>query len=191
MMSCHVSLESEPLALASDTYSAMSSKEEKPPTRPLGSFVFGNPNANGYERDLSTDKIGEELSPEASIWKIYLNEADEYDQELVQGWNSNLDMLLLFAALFSAVVTAFLVEATKLLQQDPADVSMGLLLSIAQSQQRMELGRSIPPDSESPTVPGFAPSAAARWINGFWFISLSLSLIASAHKSHSRAQPSS
>jgi hypothetical protein len=78
--------------------------------------------------------------------------------------------------LFSAVITAFLIESTKLLKQDPADVSAALLLLMAQSQRRMEL--NIPSDSFDPVeTPAFSTSSIAVVINVLWFISLGLALI--------------
>ncbi|KAG8708428.1 hypothetical protein FRC08_018908 [Ceratobasidium sp. 394] len=137
---------------------------------------FRRPEA--YER-MATDKLGQELAHDAAIWKLYLEEAEEHDQELVKGRHASLDMLLLFAALFSAILTAFLIESKDLLQQDPADVSAMLLLSIAQSQLRMEQGLPLPPSASSlQSLPEFAPSMSARWINGIWFTSLGLSLSA-------------
>ncbi|KAF8594232.1 hypothetical protein BDV93DRAFT_459413, partial [Ceratobasidium sp. AG-I] len=119
----------------------------------------------------------EDLAPDAGIWQQYLEEAKEHDGELVKGQNDNLDMMLLFAALFSAILSAFLIESKNMLQQDPADVSIALLLSIAQSQQRIEQGA--PQLSSAPVeLPSFSVSLSARWINGLWFFALALSLSA-------------
>ncbi|KAF8593137.1 hypothetical protein BDV93DRAFT_419709, partial [Ceratobasidium sp. AG-I] len=123
------------------------------------------------------DKIGEELAPDAGIWQLYLDEAKEHDDELVDVKNKNLDMMLLFAALFSAILTAFLIESKNLLQQDSDEVSIGLLLFIAQSQQRMERGE--PQPTLAPVqLPKFSAPMSARWINGLWFLSLAFSLSA-------------
>ncbi|QRV96309.1 DNA-directed RNA polymerase subunit beta' [Ceratobasidium sp. AG-Ba] len=128
-----------------------------------------------YER-LANEVPGRELAPEATVWEMYVEEAKEHDSELVKGENDNLDMMLLFAALFSAILTAFIIESKSLLQQDSADVSVTLLLAIAQSQQRIEQGtpQVLPPIE----MPAFAAPAAARWINGLWFAALALSLAA-------------
>ncbi|KAG9088326.1 hypothetical protein FRC06_002094, partial [Ceratobasidium sp. 370] len=143
--------------------------------RPLPDFRRPAP---AYER-MAMDNPGEELDQDAAIWKSYLEEADEHDQELVETRHSSLDMLLLFAALFSAILTAFLIESKGLLQQDPADAAVALLLLIAQSQHRVELGIPPPPKEHGPpSVPEFTPSLSARWINGIWFTSLGLSLSA-------------
>ncbi|KAG8733768.1 hypothetical protein FRC10_012147 [Ceratobasidium sp. 414] len=145
------------------------------PGNPAGADIK---RSEAFER-MATDKLGQELAHDATIWKLYLEEADDHDQELVKGRHASLDMLLLFAALFSAILTAFLIESKDLLQQDPADVSTALLLSIAQSQYRVEQGLPLPSNASSlPSVPDFTPSISARWINGIWFASLSLSLSA-------------
>ncbi|KAG9120242.1 hypothetical protein FRC07_004348 [Ceratobasidium sp. 392] len=127
---------------------------------------------------MSTDKPGHELDDDAMIWEMYLEEANECDQELVKARQIGLDVLLLLAALFSAILTAFLVESKDLLKQDPADVSASLLLRIAQSQYRMELGLPPAENEHTPSIPDFVPSTSARWINGIWFTSLGLSLSA-------------
>ncbi|QRV96752.1 DNA-directed RNA polymerase subunit beta' [Ceratobasidium sp. AG-Ba] len=128
-----------------------------------------------YDR-LTADKPGEELAPDAGIWQLYVEEATEYDNELVREKNGNLDVMLLFAALFSAILTAFLIESKNLLQEDTGDVTVSLLLAIAQSQQRIEQGN---PQMLSPIErPAFSIPASARWINGLWFTALALSLAA-------------
>jgi hypothetical protein len=54
-----------------------------------------------------------------------------------------------------------------------------LLLLIANSQQRIELGLPSPEGADSAIdIPKFTPSMKARWINGIWFTSLALSLSA-------------
>ncbi|KAG8766438.1 hypothetical protein FRC12_006880, partial [Ceratobasidium sp. 428] len=143
-------------------------KDDRPaPTRYTGSGLKPN------ER-LATETLGEELMPDSVIWRMYLDEAKEHDAEMVDEKDKNLDVMLLFAALFSAVLTAFIVESKKLLQEDPSDLSATLLLAIAQSQQRMEQGAA---QTTAPIErPQFTPSISARWVNGLWFSALSLSL---------------
>ncbi|KAG9082816.1 hypothetical protein FRC06_004841, partial [Ceratobasidium sp. 370] len=72
---------------------------------------------------LVFEKSGEELGSESVIWMMYQDEAKEHDNELVDGKTKNLDTMLLFAALFSAILTAFLIESKNLLQEDAADLS--------------------------------------------------------------------
>ncbi|KAG8699193.1 hypothetical protein FRC09_006769 [Ceratobasidium sp. 395] len=128
-----------------------------------------------YER-IASEKPGEELAPDAAIWEMYVEEAREQDKELVDDKNGNLDQMLLFATLFSAILTAFIIESKNLLQQDSADLTVTLLLAIAQSQQRMEQNT---PQTLAPIErPPFSAPISARWINGLWYTSLALSLSA-------------
>ncbi|KEP47895.1 putative transmembrane protein [Rhizoctonia solani 123E] len=162
-------------------------KDENPTAKekvPHESMYGGNGTPYDFRRprvfdQMASDRLGEELAHDAAIWNIYLDEAQDQDRELVDGRQRSLDTLLLFAALFSAILTAFLIESKDMLQQDPADVSAALLLIIAQSQQRMELGLPTPEESTmAVAMPDFTPPLSARWINGIWFMSLGLSLAA-------------
>ncbi|KAG9082621.1 hypothetical protein FRC06_004920, partial [Ceratobasidium sp. 370] len=125
---------------------------------------------------LAADKPGEELAPDAGIWQLYVDEAKEHDNELVESKNKNLDMMLLFATLFSAILTAFILDSKKLLQQDQADVMIMILLTLAQSQQRIEQG--VPLVLPLVECPSFSAPLTARWVNGLWFTALALSLAA-------------
>lgn len=51
--------------------------------------------AKAYDR-LAADKPGEELTPEATIWKLYVAEAEEADRELVEREHRNIDVMLVF-----------------------------------------------------------------------------------------------
>ncbi|KDN35021.1 hypothetical protein RSAG8_11932, partial [Rhizoctonia solani AG-8 WAC10335] len=132
------------------------------------------PQESDYDR-LASDKIGEELNPKACIWKLYAEEAKEYDAKVNQEQNGNLNNMLLFATLFSVIVTAFVIESTTLLEQDSSEVSTQLLLALVQSQRRIEAGT--PNLTLSPAeIPGFVPSETVRLINVLWFASLMISL---------------
>ncbi|KAG8694358.1 hypothetical protein FRC08_008544 [Ceratobasidium sp. 394] len=125
---------------------------------------------------LAADKPGEELAPDAGIWQLYVDEAKEHDNELVESKNKNLDVMLLFATLFSAILTAFIIESVKLLRQDQAEVAIAIGLTIAKSLQPIEQGV---PQVQSPIErPPFSAPLTARWISGLWFTALSLSLAA-------------
>ncbi|CAE6467541.1 unnamed protein product [Rhizoctonia solani] len=94
---------------------------------------------------------------------------------MAQERNKNLDTMLLFATLFSAIVTAFIVESTNLLEQDSSEISTQLLLMLVRSQQRIET--EMPNSTSTPAeIPKFVPSAAVRLINVLWFASLVISL---------------
>ncbi|EJD38964.1 hypothetical protein AURDEDRAFT_26816, partial [Auricularia subglabra TFB-10046 SS5] len=66
-------------------------------------------------------------------WQTCARAIETHDNELCQGYREEIDTLLVFAGLFSAVVTAFTVESYQWLQDDPNDAIAGLLSQIARS----------------------------------------------------------
>ncbi|KAJ7575100.1 hypothetical protein C8J56DRAFT_1063992 [Mycena floridula] len=108
-----------------------------------------------------------------SVFTSYVREAKVYDEAMVARWKIAMDGILLFAALFSAVVTAFIIQSYKLLSPDQANLSLLILYQI--SQQLANGSQTItllPSPSEIP----FSPSTPAVLTNVFWFLSLALSL---------------
>ncbi|KAJ7175327.1 hypothetical protein C8R46DRAFT_891529, partial [Mycena filopes] len=57
----------------------------------------------------------------AKLWGVYVTEAEKYDEGLVDSWKKDMEGLLIFAALFSAILTAFIIESYKSLNSDPGD----------------------------------------------------------------------
>ncbi|CAE6414480.1 unnamed protein product [Rhizoctonia solani] len=129
------------------------------------------------------DEPGKELGPDAQVWKTYVREADQVDEEKVDGWNKSMDVILIFAALFSAISTAFVIESYKNLKPDPADVSSRTLLTISQTLAAIANG-SQPAGSQSSSDtavddPPFSATWSAICVNVLWFLSLSLSVAVS------------
>ncbi|KAJ7637309.1 hypothetical protein DFH06DRAFT_653852 [Mycena polygramma] len=108
----------------------------------------------------------------AKIWAIYIGEAEKYDKGLVESWRSDMDGMLIFAGLFSASLTAFLIESYKTLNPDSGDSTVRLLSQISQQLAASANGSTF----VVPTPPTFAPSRPALVCNALWFISLGLSL---------------
>ncbi|KAJ7578606.1 hypothetical protein C8J56DRAFT_968557, partial [Mycena floridula] len=84
-----------------------------------------------------------------------------------------MDGILLFAALFSAVVTAFIIESYKLLSPDPAALTLLILYQIS---QQLANGSQTIAFLPNPSQIPFSPSTPAVLTNIFWFLSLALSL---------------
>ncbi|KAJ7591661.1 hypothetical protein C8J56DRAFT_1047858 [Mycena floridula] len=107
-----------------------------------------------------------------TLSNCYVREAKIYDEGMVTRWKVLMDGLLLFAALFSAVVTAFIIEGYKNLSPDPSAVTVVLLFQISQQLSTItnttELNILLPDLNRSPTL--------AIITNIFWFLSLALSL---------------
>ncbi|KAK7030389.1 hypothetical protein VNI00_014133 [Paramarasmius palmivorus] len=105
-------------------------------------------------------------------WETTLKEVNRYDQDMVQGWKEDIDTLLVFAGLFSAIVTAFAIESYQWLEEDPAETTVTLLLQISQ-----QLANSS--SSQVAAIEPFEADPSSVRINCFWVLSLVLSLASS------------
>ncbi|KAJ7833018.1 hypothetical protein B0H14DRAFT_2255962, partial [Mycena olivaceomarginata] len=106
----------------------------------------------------------------AVIWKLYMVQAKTFNDHLADSLNSDLDPLLIFAGLFSAILTAFLIEIRKGLQEDLQSITNNLIAILIQSQHNIAA-------SQIPVTSTFTPTLTSRWVNGLWFSSLTFSLI--------------
>ncbi|PBK88653.1 hypothetical protein ARMGADRAFT_937324, partial [Armillaria gallica] len=107
------------------------------------------------------------------IWSIYLDEAADFDANMLAEWWDTIDVLLVFAGLFSMVLTTFVVQTSQNMQPDYNEASMLLLFEILKATALNSSCISIP---SSPTD-FFSPSCSNEWLNSLWFMSLTLSLI--------------
>ncbi|KAK0490359.1 hypothetical protein IW261DRAFT_1308438, partial [Armillaria novae-zelandiae] len=129
-----------------------------------------------YEQKFPEDKQYEELGPTARVWRTYLEQCAASDGEMVEGWRDGLDVLLVFAGLFSAVVTTFVAQTSQSLQDDYAEVTTLLLIELINVQRSASNGSLVNDVPRSDLT--FRPSTSDSWVNGLWFASLSLSLTA-------------
>ncbi|EMD36094.1 hypothetical protein CERSUDRAFT_52748, partial [Gelatoporia subvermispora B] len=106
------------------------------------------------------------------------------DDAMVKAWKEEIDTLLVFAGLFSAVVTAFGVEVYSALQPDPGvDLTNQILVQISSQLGSLSLNSSSihsvqPPFATPSTIT--SPSARIVRINALWFLALVLSLAAAS-----------
>ncbi|KAJ7250201.1 hypothetical protein C8J57DRAFT_1355064 [Mycena rebaudengoi] len=70
-------------------------------------------------------------SAATKLWAVYISEAEKYDKALVNSWRSDMDSLLIFAGLFSASLTAFLIESYGTLTRDQGDTTIAILMQIS------------------------------------------------------------
>ncbi|KAF5344886.1 hypothetical protein D9758_011546 [Tetrapyrgos nigripes] len=130
-----------------------------------------------YTRKYPQDEFGKEVRENARVWKVYLDEAEAFDDEMLKGFRDTLDALLVFAALFSAVVTSFVISTVVNLQPDYTEITARLM--VEQNQLLRAAGNA--------TVINAVPEASVNlnsadvstkdlWINSLFFASLSLSL---------------
>ncbi|KAJ7766490.1 hypothetical protein DFH07DRAFT_343479 [Mycena maculata] len=123
-----------------------------------GSDAFDNPNDSEAEC--------------AKIWSVYISEAETYDKALVESWRGDMDGMLIFAGLFSASLTAFIVESYKTLSPDSGNTTVVLLDQISKQLAASASGEAF----QVPAAPVFNVPATSLICNALWFISLQLSL---------------
>ncbi|KAJ7438052.1 hypothetical protein FB451DRAFT_1416491 [Mycena latifolia] len=122
---------------------------------------------------MNTDDPSEEAAA-AKLWAVYISEAEKYDKALVESWKSDMEGMLIFAkaGLFSASLTAFLIESYKTLNPDSGDTTVKLLTQISLQLAASANGSTLQLPESTP----FTPPAALLVCNGLWFISLGFSL---------------
>ncbi|KAK0485588.1 hypothetical protein EDD18DRAFT_1360755 [Armillaria luteobubalina] len=132
-----------------------------------------------YEAKYPGDKIYEETAPNVRVWRMYVDESKNHDVRMVAESRDSVNMLLIFASLFSAVVTTFISQTSQNLQPDYAQMSASLLFEMVLIQCAIANGSSlnnIPVSSLNPFAK-FIPATTDVWVNGVWFMSFSLSLV--------------
>ncbi|KAJ7199357.1 hypothetical protein GGX14DRAFT_308063, partial [Mycena pura] len=110
---------------------------------------------------------------------IYVAEAERYDAALVESWKADMEGMLIFSGLFSASLTAFLIESYRTLRPDSGDLTVAAILQV--SHQLAAMATSSGSTSGCHGVIGqapipFKPTTESLLCNALWFISLSLSL---------------
>ncbi|KAJ6462592.1 hypothetical protein C8R45DRAFT_878699, partial [Mycena sanguinolenta] len=108
----------------------------------------------------------------SKLWAVYVSEAERYDRSLVESWKSDMESLLIFAALFSAILTAFLIESYKSLNADSGDLTVHMLVQISQQLAASANGSTF----DVLPFPTFTASRLSVACNALWFISLGFSL---------------
>ncbi|KAJ7657225.1 hypothetical protein DFH06DRAFT_1473220 [Mycena polygramma] len=108
----------------------------------------------------------------SKLWAVYVSEAEKYDRGLVESWKGDMEGMLIFAGLFSASLTAFLIESYKTLNPDPENTTALLLAQISHQLAASANGTSF----HIPPAAPFTPPTSSIVCNILWFISLGLSL---------------
>ncbi|KAG8918703.1 hypothetical protein FRC02_002160 [Tulasnella sp. 418] len=106
------------------------------------------------------------------FWNLYNAEAAKEDEEIVGNFAADLDNLLLFAGIFSAINTAFIIESYKDLKEDKPETTNQLLRSLIRTSHQPSL------DESDLYLSSFIAANRAIRVNVFLIISLSLSLFA-------------
>ncbi|PVG00277.1 hypothetical protein CPB86DRAFT_813317 [Serendipita vermifera] len=126
---------------------------------------IGQGKGHTQQESLPVDK-------EISAWELYNKKASNIDKEDIREWNDSLNTLLIFAALYSAILAAFIIESMKMLQEDSADATRDILLVMS----KQLANSSTAAFEETP----FVASTYAVRVNIFLFINLLCGLIAAS-----------
>ncbi|THG92936.1 hypothetical protein EW026_g8147 [Hermanssonia centrifuga] len=140
------------------------------------------PTSEGNIRYVVSERSGGGyvVSEMSTGWTEMTRTVKEVDEGKVKDCKEDIDTLLVFAGLFSAVMTAFLIESYQLLLPSDTTTIIALLTQMTLQSQSYIIGSgfvnatiSIP---ANPTTT-FEPTLSAIRINALWFTSLIFSLI--------------
>ncbi|KAJ6564186.1 hypothetical protein B0H19DRAFT_844768, partial [Mycena capillaripes] len=82
------------------------------------------------------------------FWTAYKKLAEEFDEDFQRKYGNDLDTSLIFAGLFSAVSSAFIIQIQPELQPDPNTITQGLLVILVHHIT----GQPAPPDLLPPAT---------------------------------------
>ncbi|KAI5887898.1 uncharacterized protein SCHCODRAFT_02553307 [Schizophyllum commune H4-8] len=126
-----------------------------------------------YSEIYPEDPYGAEVGENARVWRVYLDESGQFDDDMLQGFRDTLDVHLVFAALFSAVVTTFVAQTSQALQPDYGRISAAVLLELV-ALQRARSPDDVP--SAGVDLDSLSATTGDVWVNALWFTTLGLSL---------------
>ncbi|KAH9956883.1 hypothetical protein BC827DRAFT_1270620 [Russula dissimulans] len=119
-----------------------------------------------------------------ALWTIYGKEAKSHDEARIQTLKDDMDGVLIFAGLFSAVLAAFALDSKQNLKPSPSDQmvyylqqNVAMLDQISHQSSFLAPQVSIPSTPPSP-FPAFNPLASDICVNVFGFMALIFSLTA-------------
>ncbi|KAG2132061.1 hypothetical protein DEU56DRAFT_739723, partial [Suillus clintonianus] len=105
------------------------------------------------------------------FWGVYKRVAEEHDGEFLERYTSDMDIVLVFSGLFSAVSTSFIVAMEPNLSPNPSDTTNVLLAQLVQ------IGLGNLTAAAAPASPWSPPTSTIR-IQMIAYASLSMSLLA-------------
>ncbi|KAK0501677.1 hypothetical protein EDD18DRAFT_1024204, partial [Armillaria luteobubalina] len=112
----------------------------------------------------------------STLWDFYNHEARAADKDMLKHWHDDMSTLLIVAGLFSAVLTAFIIEFYHKLEPDYTAISAHQQYTMSINIQAMlnaSLNLHAEPiyDAVDP-ITGFQPSPAMVWTVGLWLSAL-------------------
>ncbi|KAK0467636.1 hypothetical protein IW261DRAFT_1306290, partial [Armillaria novae-zelandiae] len=85
----------------------------------------------------------EEAGPTSSVWRVYLDESRDCHVNMVAEQRAKLNVILVFAGLFSSVVTAFVIQSSANSKPDYQKLAALLLFDQINIQRALANGTSI------------------------------------------------
>ncbi|KAG8849460.1 hypothetical protein FRB91_009872 [Serendipita sp. 411] len=127
-----------------------------------------------YQDGLQKVSFSPQASKEKSHWELYNDLALVYDREMIKEWDDSLSLILVFGALFSGVITAFIMSSIELLTSPPDPPELNIILQTISHQLRNS--------SSEPYTYHEEPQFPHRWtiiVNALFFTSLGCTILAS------------
>ncbi|KAH7092726.1 hypothetical protein BKA62DRAFT_834674 [Auriculariales sp. MPI-PUGE-AT-0066] len=150
--------------------------EEQPAPPPQKIDLYPPHNSGTYtdfDKKYPPDRHSEEAGANARVWRVYRDRVTELDEDLVQGWNATLDVILIFVR-WSLLGRRDGVHhrSGKALQHDYAQyTAVGVFAVLAALNGTVTAPGSLPDFDRVPTT------TRSRLVNGLWFASLTLALV--------------
>ncbi|KAI9512220.1 hypothetical protein F5148DRAFT_56910 [Russula earlei] len=129
---------------------------------------------------VRNDNAQGDLESDNEMWNIYLKAVEDIHKPSMDAWKEDSNGVIVLAALFSAIVGAFIIESYKKLSPDNGDQTVTLLKQISQQLADFSLNGTNPAPSLE-NQPSFSPGASILWVNGLWLVSLVLSITSALH----------
>ncbi|KAH7911656.1 hypothetical protein BJ138DRAFT_994187, partial [Hygrophoropsis aurantiaca] len=107
------------------------------------------------------------------LWAACRREVKEFDDESLEKYWNDMNIVLIFAGLFSAVSTVFITSMQSSLSPDPTATTNILLMQLVQATNTGAFGGY---DLELPSRNG--PGSAMIWTQSLFYASLAASLLA-------------
>ncbi|KAN0129261.1 hypothetical protein V8E53_012960, partial [Lactarius tabidus] len=105
-------------------------------------------------------------------WKLYVSEAEQNDQKLVESLSGDTNSMLILNGLFSAIVASFIVVTYQSLQPDTGQLTVDLLSQLVAGPNSNQSS-----SPSSPNAQPFTPPTIAIRLNILMFLSLFMNMI--------------
>ncbi|KAF5316750.1 hypothetical protein D9619_006483 [Psilocybe cf. subviscida] len=112
--------------------------------------------------------------PDGDPWELLLQPYLRKHNAQCEAWKNEIHYLLLFAGLFSVVMSIFVLHSTQSLQQNSTDATINMLATMLMSN--VSAGGAQTPFNQTAAPFLFAPTRSHVRISILWFVSLILSL---------------